>query len=113
MDSHRAVAWWSRVIDFSLSDEQREPRALARAFAGRELRPLAAACDEADEFPRDLVARAAAVGLTGYTLPAEHGGGGCDAVTSAIVAEELAVGDVSLAASLGGAGLCGGPIALA
>jgi acyl-CoA dehydrogenase len=101
------------VIDFALTDEQAALRDLAHEFAERELRPIAAEWDERDDFPRELVRAAAEVGLTCYGLPAEHGGGGLDAVTSAIVAEELAWGDPGLSAAFGGAALCGAPIALA
>jgi alkylation response protein AidB-like acyl-CoA dehydrogenase len=101
------------VIDFSLTDEQRQLQQLARTFAERELRPIADACDAAESCPPELVARAASIGLVGYALPAAHGGGGCDAVTSAIVAEELSWGDAGLAAAINGAQLCAGPIALA
>jgi alkylation response protein AidB-like acyl-CoA dehydrogenase len=101
------------LIGFSLTEEQEGLRDLAHGFAERELRPIAAEWDERDDFPRELVRSAAALGLTCYALPAEHGGGGLDAVTSAIVGEELAWGDPGLSAAFGGAALCGAPIALA
>jgi alkylation response protein AidB-like acyl-CoA dehydrogenase len=100
------------MIDLTLSDEHRELQRLARSFAERELRPIAEACDAANEFPRELLGEAAAIGLASYALPAEHGGGGCDAVTCAIVAEELSWGDAGLAGSINGAQLCAGPIVL-
>jgi alkylation response protein AidB-like acyl-CoA dehydrogenase len=101
------------VIDLSLSPDQAALRDLAHTFAERELRPIAAEADETGEFPPALVTRAAELGLTAYAIPSEYGGGGLDAVTSAIVAEELAWGDVGIAAALGGAGLCAGPIVIA
>jgi acyl-CoA dehydrogenase len=101
------------VIDLSLSPEQLSLRELAHAFAERELRPVAADADERGEFPPVLLARAGELGLTSYAIPSAYGGGGVDAVTSAIVAEELAWGDVGIAAALGGAGLCAGPIVIA
>ncbi len=49
----------------------------------------------------DLLAQAARLGLTSHAIPAEYGGGGVSAVTSALVAEELSWGCAGLAASIG------------
>jgi alkylation response protein AidB-like acyl-CoA dehydrogenase len=89
------------VIAFTLTDEQRELQALAHEFAARELRPIAGECDRSDTFPLGLLPKAAALGLTSYAVPREFGGGGVDAVTAAIVAEELSWGCAGLAATLG------------
>ena len=88
------------MISFELTDEQRELQALAHDFAERELRPIAAEWDEREESPPDLLAKAAGLGLTSYAIPREHGGGGVDAVTSALIAEELSWGCAGLAAGI-------------
>jgi len=88
-------------ISFDLSDEQRELQALAHEFAERELRPIAREWDELEDFPRELLDRAARAGLTSHAIPAEYGGGGVSAVTSALVAEELSWGCAGLAAPIG------------
>ena len=88
------------MISFELTDEQRELKRLAREFAERELRPIAAEWDEREEFPPDLLAKAARVGLTSYAIPEAHGGGGADAVTSSLIAEELAWGCAALAGTI-------------
>jgi alkylation response protein AidB-like acyl-CoA dehydrogenase len=88
------------VIGFQPTDEQRELGRLAHEFAERELRPIAREWDEKEDFPPDLLAKAARAGLTAYAIPAEYGGGGVDAVTSALVAEELSWGCAGLAATL-------------
>src|SRR3954470_16674267 len=74
-----------------LTDEQREIQELAREFARREIRPIAAEVDERDTYtPLDVVYKAAEVGLTSFMLPEEVGGGGIgDVVTGCIVQEEL------------------------
>ena len=74
-----------------LTDEQREIQKLAREFARREIRPVAAEVDEMDTHtPLDVVYKAAEVGLTSYMLPEEVGGGGIgDVFTGCIVQEEL------------------------
>jgi alkylation response protein AidB-like acyl-CoA dehydrogenase len=89
------------VIGFTPTEEQRQLQALAYEFAERELRPVAAECDRSDTFPPDLLAKAAKLGLTSYAIPSEYGGGGVDAVTAALVAEELSWGCAGLAATIG------------
>lgn len=69
-------------IGFTLTEEQRELQALAHEFAERELRPVALEWDAKDDFPRELVGKAARLGLTSHAIPAEYGGGGVPAVTS-------------------------------
>jgi acyl-CoA dehydrogenase len=77
-------------VDLSLSPEQEEIRKLVRDFAEREVKPRAEAIDHTDEFPRDLVAKAAQLGLTGILVPDAYGGAGLDHVSFAIFVEEVA-----------------------
>jgi alkylation response protein AidB-like acyl-CoA dehydrogenase len=88
------------AISFALTGEQRELQRLAHEFAERELRPVAAEWDEREAYPPDLLGKAARVGLTSYAIPAEYGGGGADAVTSALIAEELSWGCAGLASTI-------------
>ena len=88
------------MISFDLTAEQRELQRLAHEFAERELRPIAAEWDAREAYPPDLLAKAARAGLTAYAIPAEYGGGGVDAVTSALLAEELSWGCAGLASTL-------------
>jgi len=90
----------STGISFRLTPEQRELQRLAHEFAERELRPIAHEWDEREAYPPDLLAKAARVGLTSYAIPAEYGGGGADAVTSALISEELSWGCAGLAATI-------------
>jgi alkylation response protein AidB-like acyl-CoA dehydrogenase len=87
-------------ISFRLTEEQRELQVLARDFARRELRPIAGEWDVREDFPPTLLAEAARAGLTSYALPREYGGGGVDAVTAALIAEELSWGCAGLAATI-------------
>jgi alkylation response protein AidB-like acyl-CoA dehydrogenase len=91
-------------MSFGLTDEQLELRDLARAFATEEVRPR---CRELDRvanpdlsYPTDLILRASELGLRTLTLPREYGGRAADAVTQAIVLEELCVGDVGFGMAL-------------
>ena len=88
----------SASASFELTDEQRDIQRMCRDFAARELRPVAAAVDEADtEVPWEVWRRAAAAGLTAFMLPEVYGGGGAtDCETGCIVQEELSHGCAGL-----------------
>jgi alkylation response protein AidB-like acyl-CoA dehydrogenase len=88
------------TISFALTGEQHELQRLAHEFAERELRQIAAEWDEREAYPPDLLGKAAEVGLTSYAIPVEYGGGGADAVTSALIAEELSWGCAGLASTI-------------
>jgi acyl-CoA dehydrogenase len=78
-----------------LTDEQQAIVELTRSFAEREIRPIAREVDEADiETPWAIWHKAAKVGLTGFMLPEEYGGGGfTDTFSQCLVQEELCAGD--------------------
>ncbi len=97
-------------IGLAPSDEQHELRMHARRFAERELRPRAQETERTGVVPRDLIELAAEAGLSTFSLPERVGGGGLDAVTSALVNEELAWGDAGLATLVGSAQLFAGGI---
>jgi len=88
------------VIGFQPTEEQRELQRLAHDFAERELRPISREWDEREDSPPELPAKAAGAGLASYAIPEEYGGGGVDAVTSALVSEELSWGCAGLAATI-------------
>src|SRR3989440_5927118 len=77
-------------MDLSLTPEQEEIRKLVRAFAEREVKPRAEAIDHNSEFPRDLVDKAAKLGLLGILVPDAYGGAGLDHISFAIFIEEIA-----------------------
>jgi alkylation response protein AidB-like acyl-CoA dehydrogenase len=70
-----------------------------REFAAHAVRPIARECDEASGIPHDFFQSVWDLGLTSTQIPASYGGGGEErsAVTNAIVLEELAFGDATLA----------------
>lgn len=90
---------------------ERELVALARSFAEREIRPVAAEADRRGEPPLGVIRAAAAAGLTSFDLPEEHGGGGIESVrTACLVAEELCWGDGPIGSLVTSAGFFAGPI---
>jgi acyl-CoA dehydrogenase len=85
--------------------------ATAREFAENELRPVALRYDETEEFPRELLDRAAELGLTCYDLPTAYGGGGVDSLRACCaVIEELTWGDSPIALVIGQGGFFAGPV---
>ena len=85
--------------------------ATARAFARDEIRPVALAYDESEQYPLELVERAAALGLTCYDLPAEYGGGGVESLVDQLrVIEELTWGDSPIALCVSQGGFFAGPL---
>ena len=70
-----------------------------REFAADAIRPIARDCDEAAEIPADFLETAWSLGLTSTQIPEAYGGAGeaRSMVTNAILLEELAFGDASLA----------------
>ncbi len=85
---------------------------LAHEFAVNEIRPVAARFDETEEFPADVIRKAAKVGLTSFDLPEAYGGGGIDSVrTSCLIGEELAWGDSPIGSLVGSASFFADPLA--
>jgi alkylation response protein AidB-like acyl-CoA dehydrogenase len=73
----------------------------ARRFATDRVRPHAAELDEAERFPAEIFAEMAGLGLFGITVPEEFGGAGLDAMSYALVMEELSRGYASVADQCG------------
>ena len=65
-------------MDFALTQEQRQIRDMVAEFVDDEVVPRAAEIDETDEFPEDLIAEMAELGLMGMPIPEEYGGAGLD-----------------------------------
>ncbi|MDQ6857402.1 MAG: acyl-CoA dehydrogenase family protein [Chloroflexota bacterium] len=87
-------------MDLRYREDQLAVRDAIRAFVRERIVPRAAEWSEQGEFPMPLLPELASVGLTGLTIPEEHGGSGLDALTAALVAEELGAGDGSIALTL-------------
>ena len=77
---------------------ERQLVALAHDFAANEIRPVAAAFDDREAFPADVVRKAAAVGLTSFDLPT-------NGLVCALVQLRFEVGEAALRADLGAARL--------
>lgn len=76
-------------MDHLLSEDQLEVKRTIREFAENEIQPSVAARDESGEFPAEICRKLGELGFMGVNTPEEFGGAGMDAVTYAIVVEEL------------------------
>ncbi|MFQ5380153.1 MAG: acyl-CoA dehydrogenase family protein, partial [Dehalococcoidia bacterium] len=89
------------MIDFSLSDAQRQMKATAHEFARKEIRPVAAEYDRRPDpneaFPWDVYEKGNELGFNKALIPEKFGGPGLGDLDFAIVIEELAWGDVGVA----------------
>jgi alkylation response protein AidB-like acyl-CoA dehydrogenase len=88
------------ALDFDLSEEQQLLRKTVRDFAEKELGPHSREWDEQQQFPREVFKQLAELGLMGVCWPAEYGGAGLGTLDWALVMEELARVDASVALSL-------------
>jgi butyryl-CoA dehydrogenase len=76
-------------MDFKLSQEQELIRKTVREFAETEVKPIAAAIDREKRFPTETVKRLKELNLLGIPFPKAYGGAEADALSFAIVVEEL------------------------
>ena len=87
------------MISFDPSEEQQMIVNTASKLATAEIRTAYRECDETGEVPAALVDLGWGLGLVSGGIPEEHGGGGGEtsALTGALLAEELAWGDLAIA----------------
>lgn len=97
-------------MDFELSDDHRLLRETVRAFAEAEIRPVASALDEREEFSVELTTKMAGLGLFGILVPEAYGGHAMDHLAYVVAVEELARVDGSQAATVAAGNLGIGPI---
>ncbi|MFC1858331.1 acyl-CoA dehydrogenase family protein [Thermodesulfobacteriota bacterium] len=85
-------------MEFELNKEQTQVLDAVRAFSKKELYPQYMKWDREKIFPRHLWKQIGDLGLIGMNVVAEDGGMGFDYMTLGIAAEEMAKGDVNMAA---------------
>ena len=83
-------------MDYNLSDEQKMIQETAHRFAMQEIAPVAKEYDRAEKYPRELVRKAAEIGLVGPTIPEEYGGPGFGFLEQALIVEQLARVDLGI-----------------
>jgi len=85
---------------FPISEEEKMIQMMVAQFADREVAPGAAARDESGEFPRELVAKMAQLGLCGMMVPPAYGGSGVGAVAYVLAVMEVARACASTAVTM-------------
>ena len=100
------------MVDFSLTDEQKNLRELAHDFAAKEIRPVAWELDRDGGWPQAIIDKAHEVGLMNTHLPEEYGGAGLNYLDGCIIEEELSWGCSGVQTSLGANGLASAPVML-
>jgi len=76
-------------MNFELTDEQKMIQEMARKFAEREIRPVAAEFDRTHAHPAEICAKMGELGLMGVTIPEEYGGAAMDYVCYALAMIEI------------------------
>ena len=83
-------------MDFELSEEQRLIQDMAYKFAVQEIAPKAKDHDRAEKYPKEIVQKAAELGMVGPTIPEEYGGAGYGFLEQALIIEQMARVDLGI-----------------
>ncbi|NNG02068.1 MAG: acyl-CoA dehydrogenase [Desulfobacteraceae bacterium] len=86
-------------MNINLTDKHIALRRAVKSFCDREIRPIAADIDKEARFPWEVVEKMGRLGYFGIQTPRELGGAGMDALSYAIIIEEIS-------SASGSIGLC-------
>jgi acyl-CoA dehydrogenase len=100
------------VVNFTLTDEQKDLRELAHSFAEKEMRPVAWEYDKDGTWPDAVLRKAWDVGLMNTHVPEAYGGPGLDYLSGCIIEEEIGWGCSGIGTSLMANGLAAAPVGL-
>jgi acyl-CoA dehydrogenase len=100
------------VVDFTLTDEQKDLRELARDFAEKEIRSVAWDYDRDSIWPQAIIDKAWEVGLMNTHIPEEYGGPGLDFLSGCLIEEEMGWGCSGIGTSLMCNGLASAPVVI-
>lgn len=87
-------------MNFDLPESHREIQRSVRDFCLRHVAPNARRWDEEERFPSELIPHLAELGLLGIRIPEAYGGSGLDTLAYAMIVEEIAKFDGSLALTI-------------
>jgi acyl-CoA dehydrogenase len=100
----------SALVDFTLTDEQKDLRELAHNFSEKEIRPVAWDYDRDGTWPQDIIDKAWEVGLMNVHVAEAYGGPGLDHLSGCLIEEELGWGCSGIGTSLMANGLASAPL---
>ncbi len=101
------------MVDFRLSQEQAQLRQLARDFAEKEIRPVAAHHDRTGEWPGEVLRKAWELGLMNTHIPENYGGLGLHALDGSLIAEANAWGCTGIGTAIEANTLAEAPVIVA
>ncbi len=84
-------------MDFELPDDLKALKATVRAFCEKNVKSQAREWDRTEAFPTDVVKELGHLGVLGIRVPEQYGGAGLGSLAVAVVVEEIARFDGSLA----------------
>lgn len=96
LKANKAMSWLDGCA-FDLGEDVRMVQETARAFAERDVAPLAQRIDRDHYFPKELIPKMGALGFLGVTVPEQFGGAGFSNVAYCLIIEELAAACASTA----------------
>ena len=95
------------TLEFSLTEDQKAIRDVARDFAESEIKPHRLEWDETQHFPMETFRKMGQLGFLGALMPTELGGAGLGAMEATLIIEQIARVDPAVALSVAAHnGLC-------
>jgi acyl-CoA dehydrogenase len=98
------------LVDFTLTDEQKDLRELAHDFSEKEFRQVAWDYDRDSTWPQEIVEKAFEVGLMNVHIPEAYGGPGLEYLSGCLIEEELGWGCSGIGTTLMANGLASAPL---
>ena len=91
-------------MEFELTDEQKALREEVRRFAENEIQPVAGEYDVNEEYPHEVMDKAAEMGLLAPHIPIDYGGVGYSSIEMCLLTEELFAADPGIGLCITSAG---------
>ena len=98
------------MVDFTLTDEQRNLREMAHDFAEKEIRPVAWEYDKDGTWPEEVLRKAWELGLMNSHIEEEYGGPGASFLEGTLIEEEVGWGCSGIGTSIACNGLAAAPV---
>jgi alkylation response protein AidB-like acyl-CoA dehydrogenase len=87
-------------MDFRLTEEQQMIKDMTRKFVNEVVAPKAEELEAKGEYPYQIIAQMADLGMMGIPFPVEYGGSGGDWVAMHLCIEEISRGEITLGGML-------------
>lgn len=101
------------MVDFSLTEQQKQLQETARKFAKEEIIPKAPHHDQTGEYPMEIVKKAWELGLINTHVPEDVGGMGLPVLDGCMITEELCYGCTGIGTAMEANMLASAPVIVA